>query len=133
MGYLFGKLLFKLSASCINKRAFLFQRPARSVWLTFVPNLKPDDAFNDVFGKSPSSITKHIPAHFGEVFDRAVSHEQAVKLWHCLGHIGELRQLLGTTPFGCFKSPYYFTDTQSVKATMLHSQIPRSKLTGNKS
>lgn len=76
-----------------------------------VSNLKLDDVFSDVFGKSSRSITEHILAHPGETFDvapfvdrrcktpipeiqaavdGAVSHEQAVKLRQCLDHIDEL-------------------------------------------
>ena len=76
-----------------------------------VSNLKLDDVFSDVFGKSARSITEFILAHPGETFDvapfvnsrcktpvseiqaavdGAVSHEQAVKLRQCLDHIDEL-------------------------------------------
>ena len=78
-----------------------------------VSNLKLDDVFSDVFGKSSRSITEHILAHPGETFDvapfvdrrcktpiseiqaavdGAVSHEQAVKLRQCLDHIDELQK-----------------------------------------
>lgn len=76
-----------------------------------VSNLKLDDVFTDVFGKSARSITEHILAHPGEKFDvapfvdrrcktpvdviqaavdGAVSPEQSVKLRECLDHIDEL-------------------------------------------
>ena len=76
-----------------------------------VSNLKLDDVFSDVFGKSAMSITKHILEHPGEYFDVApfvdgrcktpieeiqsavdgsVSPEQAVKLRECINHIEEL-------------------------------------------
>ena len=76
-----------------------------------VSNLKLDDVFSDVFGKSSRSITEQILAHPGETFDvapfvdkrcktpireiqaaidGAVSPEQAVKLRQCLDHIDEL-------------------------------------------
>ena len=76
-----------------------------------VSNLKLDDVFSDVFGKSSRSIIDQILAHPGEAFDvtpfvnsrcktpieeiqaavdGAVSHEQAVKLRECLDHIDEL-------------------------------------------
>lgn len=76
-----------------------------------VSNLKLDDVFSDVFGKSARSITEFILAHPGETFDvspfldrrckspvpeiqaavdGAVCHEQAVKLRLCLDHIDEL-------------------------------------------
>lgn len=77
-----------------------------------VSNLKLDDVFSDVFGKSARSITEFILAHPGESFDvspfinrlcktpvseiqaavdGAVSHEQAVKLRLCLDHIDEIQ------------------------------------------
>lgn len=76
-----------------------------------VSNLKLDDVFSDVFGKSARSITEYILNHPGETFDvaqfvdrrckhpleeiqaavdGAISHEQAVKLRECLNHIDEL-------------------------------------------
>ena len=74
-------------------------------------NLKLDDVFSDVFGKSSRSITNHMLDHPGETFDvapfvdarcqtpldeiqaavdGAISSEQAVKLRQCLAHIDEL-------------------------------------------
>lgn len=76
-----------------------------------VSNLKLDDVFSDVFGKSARSITNFILEHPGETFDvspfvdprcktpvseiqaavdGAISPEQAVKLRQCLAHIDEL-------------------------------------------
>ncbi len=76
-----------------------------------VSNLKLDDVFSDVFGKSSRSIIQHILAHPGENFDvapfvdrrckhpvaeiqaavdGAVSRGQAAKLKECLQHIDEL-------------------------------------------
>ena len=76
-----------------------------------VSNMKLDDVFSDVFGKSSRSITEYILAHPGETFDvapfvdkrcktpidviqdavdGAISPEQAVKLRECLKHIDEL-------------------------------------------
>ena len=76
-----------------------------------VSNLKLDDVFSDVFGKSARSITYYILEHPGETFDvspfvdprcktpfseiqaavdGAISPEQAVKLRQCLAHIDEL-------------------------------------------
>ena len=76
-----------------------------------VSNLKLDDVFSDVFGKSSRSITEQILAHPGEFFDvtpyvhgrcktpiaeiqaavdGAISPEQAIKLRQCLDHIDEL-------------------------------------------
>ena len=76
-----------------------------------ISNLKLDDVFSDVFGKSARSITNYILEHPGETFavspfvdprcktpvseiqaavDGAISSEQAVKLRQCLAHIDEL-------------------------------------------
>ncbi len=76
-----------------------------------VSNLKLDDVFSDILGKSSLSITAYILEHPGETFDvtpfvdrrcktpieeiqaavdGAISHEQAVKLKQCLDHIDEL-------------------------------------------
>ena len=76
-----------------------------------VSNLKLDDVFSDIFGRSSRSITEQILQHPGETFDvapfvhgrcktpieeiqaavdGAVSKEQAVKLRQCLNHIDEL-------------------------------------------
>lgn len=76
-----------------------------------VSNLKLDDVFSDVFGKSARSITQFILDHPGDTFDvtpfvdrrcktpvdeiqaavdGAISPEQAVKLRQCLDHIDEL-------------------------------------------
>jgi transposase len=76
-----------------------------------VSNLKLDDVFSDVFGKSSMSITNYMLDHPGESFDvspfvdgrcktpieeiqaavdGAISAEQAVKLRQCLAHIDEL-------------------------------------------
>ena len=76
-----------------------------------VSNLKLDDVFSDVFGKSSLSIINYILNHPGEIFDvspfvdgrcktpieeiqaavdGAISREQAVKLRECLDHIREL-------------------------------------------
>lgn len=76
-----------------------------------VSNLKLDDVFSDVFGKSSRSITEQILSHPGETFDvtpfvdgrcktpieeiqtaidGAISPEQAIKLRQCLDHIDEL-------------------------------------------
>ena len=76
-----------------------------------VSNLKLDDVFSDVFGKSSRSIIRYILEHPGESFDvapfidrrckhpveevqaavdGAISHEQAVKLRECLQHLDEL-------------------------------------------
>ena len=78
-----------------------------------VSNLKLDDVFSDVFGKSSRSITEYILAHPGETFevapfvnrrcktpieeiqaavDGAICQEQAIKLRQCLDHIDELEK-----------------------------------------
>ena len=78
-----------------------------------VSNLKLDDVFSDVFGKSSRSIIQHILDHPGERFDvapfidrrckhpveeiqaavdGAVSREQAAKLRECLLHIDQLSE-----------------------------------------
>ena len=77
-----------------------------------VSNLKLDDVFSDVFGKSSRSITEHILAHPGETFDvtpfvdkrckhpideiqaaidGSISPEQAIKLREVLRHIDEIK------------------------------------------
>jgi transposase len=77
-----------------------------------VSNLKLDDVFSDVFGKSARSITNHILEHPGEPFDVAlfvdkrckhpieeiqaavdgsISQEQATKLREVLRHIDEIK------------------------------------------
>lgn len=76
-----------------------------------VSNMKLDDVFSDVFGKSSRSIIDYILAHPGETFDvtpfvdkrckhpieeiqaavdGAISREQALKLKECLQHIDEI-------------------------------------------
>ena len=76
-----------------------------------VSNLKLDDVFSVVFGKSARSITEHMLDHPGESFDvtpyvdrnckhpieeiqaavdGAISNAQAVKLRECLKHIDEI-------------------------------------------
>jgi len=78
-----------------------------------VSNLKLDDVFSDVFGKSSRSITNHMLEHPNEKFDVtpfvdsrcktpiseiqaavdvAISNEQAVKLRQCLDHIDEIEE-----------------------------------------
>ena len=77
-----------------------------------VSNLKLDDVFSDVFGKSSRSIINYILEHPGETFDvtpfihgrckhpieeiqaavdGAISREQALKLKECLCHIDEVQ------------------------------------------
>ena len=76
-----------------------------------ISNLKLDDVFSDVFGKSSRSITEYMLSHPGETFDvapfvdrrcktavediqlavdGAICPEQAVKLRQCLDHIDQL-------------------------------------------
>lgn len=78
-----------------------------------VSNLKLDDVFSDVFGKSSRSITNYMLEHPNEKFDvtpfvdsrcktpiseiqaaidGAISNEQAVKLRQCLDHIDEIEE-----------------------------------------
>ena len=78
-----------------------------------VSNLKLDDVFSDVFGKSSRSITNYILEHPNEKFDvtpfidgrcktpiseiqaavdGAISNEQAIKLRQCLDHIDEIEE-----------------------------------------
>ena len=78
-----------------------------------VSNLKLDDVFSDVFGKSSRSIIQHILEHPGEAFDvspfidwrykhpveeiqaavdGAIAREQAAKLKECLLHIDQLKE-----------------------------------------
>jgi len=78
-----------------------------------VSNLKLDEVFNDVFGKSSRSITEYILKHPGEYFDvapfvdrrckhpieeiqaavdGAICEEQSIKLRQCLDHIDELEK-----------------------------------------
>ena len=78
-----------------------------------ISNLKLDDVFTDVFGKSSRSIIHFILEHPGESFDvtpfvhrrckhpieeiqaavdGAVSREQAAKLRECLAHIDEINE-----------------------------------------
>ena len=85
----------------------------RSLNCLTVSNLKLDDVFSDVFGKSARSITEQILNRPGEIFDvtpfvhgrcktpieeiqaaidGAISPEQAVKLRQCLNHIDELEK-----------------------------------------
>ena len=81
--------------------------------MSYCIQLKLDDVFSDVFGKSSRSITEQILQHPGEKFDvspfvdgrcktpieeiqaavdGAISKEQAVKLRQCLDHIDELQK-----------------------------------------
>ena len=78
-----------------------------------VSNLKLDDVFSDVFGKTSMAITNYILEHPGETFDvapfvskrcktpvseiqaavdGAISQEQAVKLRTCLSHINQITE-----------------------------------------
>lgn len=80
-------------------------------WICDLSNLKLDDVFSDIFGKSSRSITEQILQHPWETLDvapfvdgrcktpieeiqaavdGAISKEQAVKLRQCLNHIDEL-------------------------------------------
>ena len=80
-------------------------------WICDLSDLKLDDVFSDIFGKSSRSITEQILQHPRETFDvapfvdgrcktpieeiqaavdGAISKKQAVKLKQCLNHIDEL-------------------------------------------
>lgn len=80
-----------------------------------ISNLKLDDVFRDIFGKSSRSITEYIFAHPEELFDvtpfvdgrckmpieeipvvidGVISPEQAIKCRRCLNHINELEKHL---------------------------------------
>ena len=94
-----------------------------------VSNLKLDDVFSDVFGKSSRSIIQYILEHPGEQFDvapfldrrckhsveevqaavdGAVSREQAAKLRECLQHIDQLNEHRKNieTEILCLAEPY---------------------------
>ena len=96
-----------------------------------VSNLKLDDVFSDVFGKSSRSIIKYILDHPGETFDvtpfvnkhckhsieeiqaavdGAVSREQAVKLKICLDFIDEQEKRINELDAEIFRlaQPYSF-------------------------
>lgn len=89
-----------------------------------VSDLKHDDVFSDVFGKSsPSILTcilehpgekpdaapfidkhgKHPPDELRAAADGAVSREQAAKLRKCLQHVDEIGAHRGK---GCFAVPF---------------------------
>ena len=95
------------------KPSFIPPADIRELNCLTVSNLKLDDVFSDVFGKSSRSITEQILQHPGEKFDvspfvdgrcktpieeiqaavdGAISKEQAVKLRQCLDHIDELQK-----------------------------------------
>ena len=97
-----------------------------------VSNLKLDDVFSDVFGKSAKSITEYILEHPGEKFDvtpfvdrhckhpieeiqaavdGSVSPEQAAKLREILAHIDEIK-----------------THKQKIEAEILRLAAPYSHL-----
>ena len=102
-----------------------------------VSNLKLDDVFSDVFGKSSRSITEQILQHPGEKFDvasfvdgrcktpiaeiqatvdGAISKEQAVKLRQCLNHIDELNKHISEVEQEIFRlSDKYETALNSIR------------------
>lgn len=104
-----------------------------------VSNLKLDDVFSDVFGKSSLSITNYILAHPGEPFDvspfvdkhckspveeiqaavdGAICREQALKLRQCLSHIEQLESYKQsiTNEIMCITSS--FSDTLNLIRTI---------------
>ena len=104
-----------------------------------VSNLKLDDVFSDVFGKSSRSITEYILAHPGETFDvtpyvdkrcktpieeiqaavdGAVSPEQAVKLRQCLDHIDELKKHIENVEQEILRLSEKYTDTLDLIRTI---------------
>lgn len=85
----------------------------RALNCLIVSNLKLDDVFSDVFGKSSTSIIQYLLEHPGESFDvrpfiharcktpveeiqaaveGAISVPQAIKLRQCLNHINEIEK-----------------------------------------
>lgn len=104
-----------------------------------VSNLKLDDVFSDVFGKSARSITNYMLAHPGETFDvapfvdgrcktpiqeiqaavdGAISYEQAVKLKQCLSHIDELENHKHQIEQEIFRIAEPFSDVLSLLRTV---------------
>ena len=104
-----------------------------------VSNLKLDDVFSDVFGKSSLSITNYILEHPGESFDvspfidhrcktpvekiqaavdGAISAEQAVKLRQCLDHIDELNAHKAKFESEILRITEPFTDSLSLLCTI---------------
>ena len=96
-----------------------------------VSNLKLDDVFSDVFGKSARSITEYILQHPGEKFDvapflnkhckhsaeeiqaavdGAICPEQAIKLRQCLDHIDELEKHISEIETEMFRLAEPFAD-----------------------
>ena len=99
---------------CFKLTSMLVSEKSRALNCLTVSNLKLDDTFTDVFGKSSLSIINHILDHPGEHFDvtpfvdsrcktpideiqaavdGSVSPEQAVKLRGIMRHIGELNAI----------------------------------------
>ena len=104
-----------------------------------VSNLKLDDVFADVFGKSSRSITEYILEHPGETFDvtpfvdrrckhpieeiqaavdGAISKEQAVKLRQCLDHIDELDKHKIKIEQEIFRISDYYSDALDLIRTV---------------
>ena len=104
-----------------------------------VSNLKLDDVFSDVFGKSSRSITDYMLEHPGEMFDvapfvdrrcktpveeiqaavdGAISPEQAVKLRQCLRHIDELEKHIEETEREIFRLSDKYADALDLIRTV---------------
>ena len=104
-----------------------------------VSNLKLDDVFSDVFGKSARSITEHILSHPGETFDvapfvhgrckhpikeiqaaidGAISKQQAVKLRECLDHLDEIDKHVRNLEREIFELTENFTSSLQLLRTV---------------
>ena len=104
-----------------------------------VSNLKLDDVFSDVFGKSSRSITDYMLEHPWGMFDvapfvdrrcktpveeiqaavdGAISPEQAVKLRQCLRHIDELEKHIEETEREIFRLSDKYADALDLIRTV---------------
>ena len=104
-----------------------------------VSNLKLDDVFSDVFGKSSRSITEYMLLHPGEKFDVApfvdkrcktpieeiqsavdgtICPEQAVKLKHCLDHIDQIEAHIAEVESEILRITEPFSDSLNLLFTV---------------
>lgn len=104
-----------------------------------VSNLKLDDVFSDVFGKSSRSITEYMLSHPGEEFnvtpfvdrrcktpieeiqlavDGVICPEQAVKLRQCLNHIDQLEAHIAEVESEVLRITEQFSDTLNLLSTV---------------